>query len=163
MVLPIIHYPGTKGGQGWAMGKHGWQRQRATTVGRGPEAAVNLLTLFRVFIHFFERLIMSNTRQAIVDSQERLVSAIRSEISDAEELLSATADQVGEKIARLRERIQSRLREAKLRLAEAEALLVDKTKAAARATDDYVHESPWTAIGIAAGVGLLVGLALGRR
>ena len=106
---------------------------------------------------------MSNTRQAIVDSQERLVSAIRSEISDAEELLSATADQVGEKIARLRERIQSRLREAKLRLAEAEALLVDKTKAAARATDDYVHESPWTAIGIAAGVGLLVGLALGRR
>jgi ElaB/YqjD/DUF883 family membrane-anchored ribosome-binding protein len=112
---------------------------------------------------FFERLIMSNTRQAIVDSQERLVSAIRSEISDAEELLSATADQVGEKIARLRERIQSRLREAKLRLAEAEALLVDKTRAAARATDDYVHESPWTAIGIAAGVGLLVGLALGRR
>ena len=106
---------------------------------------------------------MSNTRQAIVDSQERLVSAIRSEISDAEELLSATADQVGEKIARLRERIQSRLREAKLRLAEAEALLVDKTRAAARATDDYVHESPWTAIGIAAGVGLLVGLALGRR
>ncbi len=106
---------------------------------------------------------MSNARQAIVDSQERLVSAIRSEISDAEELLSATADQVGEKISRLRERIQSRLREAKLRLAEAEALLVDKTRAAARATDDYVHESPWTAIGIAAGVGLLVGLALGRR
>lgn len=106
---------------------------------------------------------MSNARQAIVDSQERLVSAIRSEISDAEELLSATADQVGEKIARLRERIQSRLREAKLRLAEAEAMLLDKTRAAARATDDYVHESPWTAIGIAAGVGLLVGLALGRR
>ena len=106
---------------------------------------------------------MSNARQAIVDSQERLVSAIRSEISDAEELLSATADQVGEKMSRLRERIQSRLREAKLRLADAEALLVDKTRAAARATDEYVHESPWTAIGIAAGVGLLVGLVLGRR
>lgn len=142
---------------------NGQARLAAASGRNGPEAAVNLLTLFRVFIHFFERLIMSNARQAIVDSQERLVSAIRSEISDAEELLSATADQVGEKISRLRERIQSRLREAKLRLAEAEALLVDKTKAAARATDDYVHESPWTAIGIAAGVGLLVGLALGRR
>ncbi len=139
------------------------QRQRATTVGRGTEAAVNLLTLFRVFIPFFESFIMSKASQAIVESQERLVSAIRSEISDAEELLSATADQMGEKISRLRERIQSRLREAKLRLADAEALLVDKTRAAARATDDYVHESPWTAIGIAAGVGLLVGLALGRR
>ncbi|MEO7399786.1 MAG: DUF883 family protein [Polaromonas sp.] len=106
---------------------------------------------------------MSKASQAIVDSQERLVSAIRSEISDAEDVLSATADQVGEKIARLRERIQSRLREARLRLADAEAAVVANAKAAARATDDYVHESPWTAIGIAAGVGVLVGLALGRR
>ena len=106
---------------------------------------------------------MSKAGQAIVKSQERLVSAIRSEISDAEELLSATADQVGEKMAGLRERIQRRLREAKSRLADAEVLLVDKTRAAARATDDYVHESPWTAIGIAAGVGVLVGLMLGRR
>ena len=106
---------------------------------------------------------MSTASQAIVESQERLVSAIRSEISDAEELLSATADQVGEKMSRLRERIQSRLREAKLQLADAEAMLVAKTRAAARATDDYVHESPWAAIGIAAGVGVLVGLALGRR
>lgn len=106
---------------------------------------------------------MSKAGQAIVKSQERLVSAIRSEISDAEELLSATADQVGEKMAGLRERIQRRVREAKSRLADAEVLLVDKTRAAARATDDYVHESPWTAIGIAAGVGVLVGLMLGRR
>ena len=106
---------------------------------------------------------MSKAGQAIVKSQERLVSAIRSEISDAEELLSATADQVGEKMAGLRERIQRRLREAKSRLADAEVLLVDKTRAAARATDDYVHESPWTAIGVAAGIGVLVGLILGRR
>ena len=106
---------------------------------------------------------MSKASQAIVDSQERLVSAIRSEISDAEDVLSATADQVGEKMSRLRERIQTRLREAKLQLADAEAALVAKTKAAARATDDYVHESPWTAIGIAAGVGVLIGLALNRR
>ena len=106
---------------------------------------------------------MSTASQAIVESQERLVSAIRSEISDAEELLSATADQVGEKMSRLRERFQTRLREAKLQLADAEAMLLAKTRAAARATDDYVHESPWAAIGIAAGVGVLVGLALGRR
>lgn len=106
---------------------------------------------------------MTKASQALVDSQHRLVSAIRSEISDAEELLSATADQVGEKISRLRTRIEGRLREARVRLADAETLLVEKTKAAARAADDYVHESPWTAIGLAAGVGVLVGLALGRR
>lgn len=106
---------------------------------------------------------MIKASQAIADSQERLVSAIRSEISDAEDVLSATADQMGEKIARLRERIQDRLRDAKMRLADAEAAVVANAKAAARAADDYVHESPWTAIGIAAGVGVLVGLALGRR
>lgn len=143
-----------------------WQRAsgRALAVGNQPLAAINLLILFRVFISFFESvIIMSKAGQSLVDSQQRLVSAIRSEISDAEELLSATAGQMGEKISRLRERIEGRLREARLRLADAEALLVAKTKAAARAADDYVHESPWTAIGIAAGLGVLVGLALSRR
>ncbi len=106
---------------------------------------------------------MSKASQAIVDTQERLVSAIRSEISDVEDVLSATTDQVGEKITKLRERMQRRLSSAKLRLAEAEERLIAKTKAAARATDDYVHESPWTSIGIAAGVGVVVGLLFSRR
>ena len=98
-----------------------------------------------------------------VSMQEQLVSDIKSVISEAEELLGATADQAGEKIAGMRIRIQARLRDAKVRLVEAEEVLVTKTKAAARATDDYVHESPWTAIGIAAGAGLLIGVLIGRR
>lgn len=98
-----------------------------------------------------------------VTLQEQLVSDIKSVISEAEDMLSATADQAGEKIASLRIRIQGRLKDAKARLVEAEDVLVAKTKAAARATDDYVHESPWTAVGIAAGVGLLLGLLIGRR
>ncbi len=106
---------------------------------------------------------MSKAGNASVESQEQLVSDIKSVISEAEEMLGATAEQAGEKIANLRARIQARLRDAKVRLAEAEDVLVDKTRAAARATDEYVHESPWTAVGIAAGVGLLVGLILGRR
>lgn len=98
-----------------------------------------------------------------LESQEKLVTDIKSVISDAEEMLSVTADQAGEKIANLRARVQVRLSDAKERLIEAEAVLRDKTRAAAQATDDYVHESPWTAIGIAAGVGVLAGLLVGRR
>ncbi len=98
-----------------------------------------------------------------VESQEQLVSDIKSVISDAEEMLSATADQAGEKVTNLRARIQVRLHDAKLRLVDAEEALLAKTKAAARATDEYVHESPWTAIGVAAAAGLLLGLAVGRR
>ena len=36
-------------------------------------------------------------------------------------------------------------------------------KAAAKATDGYVHENPWKSVGIAAGVGLLLGMLIGRR
>jgi len=106
---------------------------------------------------------MSQVNQAGIDSQQQLVSDIKAVISDAEEMLSATADQAGEKVANLRARVQTRLFDAKERLSEAEELLVARTRAAAQATDAYVHESPWTAIGIAAGVGLLVGLVVARR
>jgi len=106
---------------------------------------------------------MSDTSESLVRAQEQVVSDIKSAISDAEDLLSATADQAGEKVANLRARVQERLTGARVRLVEAEEALVAKTRAAARATDAYVHESPWTAVGVAAGVGLLVGLIIGRR
>ncbi len=96
-------------------------------------------------------------------SKEKLVTDLKVVVADAEELLRATASSAGKKVSELREKIQDRLRDAKIRLADAEAALVDKTKAAARATDDFVHENPWKAVGIAAGVGLLLGVIIGRR
>lgn len=106
---------------------------------------------------------MSESQTSTVVSQEKLVSDIRAVIADAEDILKATADQTGEKIANLRTRIQERILDARIRLDAAEAILIDKTRAAARAADDYVHESPWQAVGIGAGVGFLVGFILGRR
>lgn len=106
---------------------------------------------------------MSETLASNVSDQRQLVSDMKSAIADAEDMLHATADQVGDKVASMRARIQERLKDARVRLADAEAALLAKTRAAARATDAYVHESPWTAVGIAAAVGLLVGLILGRR
>lgn len=98
-----------------------------------------------------------------VASQEKLVSDMKAVIADAEDVLKATADQTGEKIASLRARIQERVQAARARLADAEAVLREKTRAAAQATDAYVHENPWKSIGVAAGVGFLVGFILGRR
>lgn len=106
---------------------------------------------------------MSEANTSSSAAQEQLVSEIKSVISEAEEMLSATADQVGEKITALRARIQLRLQEARVRLVAAEAVLLEKTRAAARATDAYVHESPWQAVGIGVGVGFLLGFILGRR
>ena len=96
-------------------------------------------------------------------SKDKLVADLRVVVADAEELLKATASQAGEKVAAAREKIGESLREAKYQLSRAEEAIVDRTKQAARATDDYVHENPWRAVGIAAGVGLVIGLLIGRR
>ncbi len=97
------------------------------------------------------------------NSKDKLVQDFRAVVADAEELLRATASQAGEKVAAARERIQDSLHNAKVKLAEAEDVIVQRSKQAARATDDFVRESPWQAVGAAAGVGLLIGLLIGRR
>lgn len=96
-------------------------------------------------------------------SKEKLVQDFKVVISDAEELLKATASAAGEKVSVARERVQDSLHRAKVKLAEAEDVLVQKSKAAARMTDEYVHEHPWRSVGVAAGVGLIIGLLIGRR
>lgn len=96
-------------------------------------------------------------------TKEKLAQDLKIVISDAEDLLRATASQAGEKVTAAREKIQDSLRRAKLKLAEVEDVIIDQSKQAARATDEYVHDHPWHAVGIAAGIGFVVGLLIGRR
>jgi ElaB/YqjD/DUF883 family membrane-anchored ribosome-binding protein len=126
------------------------------------ENSPNCHILWRLFF-CNERYTMSESTSASMRSQETLVNDIKSIITDAEDILHATVDQTGDKIMSLRARIQDRLKDAKARLVTAEAVLVDKTRAAARATDAYVHESTWQAVGVGVGVGFLLGFILSRR
>ena len=96
-------------------------------------------------------------------NKEKLVADLKVVIADAEELLRATASQAGEKVSAARERIQASLAAAKIKLTEAERALLEKTKEAAKATDEYVHENPWKAVGIAAVAGLVLGVLISRR
>ena len=77
--------------------------------------------------------------------------------------LTLPANQAGEKVTVARGRVQERLRSAREELDRAEAMVMDRTKAAARATDGYVHDNPWTIAGVCAGVGLLIGMLISRR
>lgn len=95
-------------------------------------------------------------------TREKLVSDLKVLIDDAEELLKATANQAGEKVASVRQRVEQSLDEGKRSLAEAEDLLLDTSKEAAKAADAYVRENPWNAVGIAAGIGLVLGLLIRR-
>ncbi len=95
--------------------------------------------------------------------KDKLMSDLRVVISDAEELLRMTAGEAGESAADLRGRVQARMNQAKADLVHLQQAAVAKAKEVGHATDEFVHENPWKSVGFAAGVGLLVGLLIGRR
>ena len=94
---------------------------------------------------------------------DQLLADLKTVMTDAEALLRATSAQTGEKIQEVRARAEESLRQAKARLGSIEEDARRRAREVADATDDYVRENPWQSVGIAAGVGLLVGLLLARR
>ena len=92
-----------------------------------------------------------------------VVNDFKAIVNDAESLLQATAHVSGESFAAERAKFLEKLQQAKIQLRDAEQRVVEKTKQVATATDHYVHESPWTAVGIAAAVGLLIGFLTAKR
>jgi len=96
-------------------------------------------------------------------TKDKLIEDLKVVAQDVEELLRATASDTGEKIAAARARAEQSLRSARKRMNEASDQLAERTRAAANAADDYVRDNPWQAVGIAAGIGFVVGLLLGRR
>ena len=96
-------------------------------------------------------------------SRESLLDDFSTMLSDAEELLKRASNETGERAKDLRAQVEAKLLAAKLRLQELEGEAVDRARAAARVTDDYVHDNPWSAIGAAAVAGFLIGMLLNRR
>lgn len=93
---------------------------------------------------------------------DQLLADFKLVVSDAEALLLATASHGGEEVAKVRAKAQESLERVKERLADEQSALVAKTKDAAKSADLFVHENPWAAIGVAAGVGFMIGLLNGR-
>ncbi|MHB8729595.1 MAG: DUF883 family protein [Sulfuricaulis sp.] len=104
--------------------------------------------------------------QAISESNRtkgKMVDDFKSIVNDADDLLQATAKVSGEGFNLARDKLTEKLKNAKASLADAEQLVLDRAKQAATATDDYVNDNPWTSVGIAAGVGLLIGFLAAKR
>jgi ElaB/YqjD/DUF883 family membrane-anchored ribosome-binding protein len=78
---------------------------------------------------------------------------------DARNLMAATADVAGEKVSEARKRLAAALESGK----EIYGRVRDKAVEGAKATDQAVHEHPYQAIGIALGVGALIGFLVTRR
>lgn len=96
-------------------------------------------------------------------SAESLICEFKSLIADAEALIKATEDHPGEAVSSIRNKALETLTGAKESLAGVEGKLLDKARVAAEGADDFVHRNPWEAVGVAAGLGLLIGLFIGRR
>ena len=96
-------------------------------------------------------------------TMDKLIEDLRTVIADTEELLKATANQAGARIAAARVKLEESLTVAKARIAEAQEAALARTRITAKATDHYVRANPWNAVGIAAGVGFVLGLLIARR
>jgi ElaB/YqjD/DUF883 family membrane-anchored ribosome-binding protein len=95
------------------------------------------------------------TEQANIQLKGDLKAVVR----DAEELVKATAGQAGEKLAEVRHRLTAALESAKATCHRLE----EKAVAAAKVTDQTIRAHPYESIGIAFGLGLLVGVLVARK
>jgi len=94
---------------------------------------------------------------------QQLLADLNVVLSDVDALIRATANQRGAEIAKVRTKASDTVDTIKARMAGAEAVFINKGRQVSRMADDYVRESPWRNLGIVAGVGLLIGLLIGRR
>jgi ElaB/YqjD/DUF883 family membrane-anchored ribosome-binding protein len=101
--------------------------------------------------------------KAIADVADEIESDVKKAISGAEDMLTQAANATGEKAAELRGRALEQLKALRERLHDVQHTALEKGKAAAHATDDYVHDNPWRSILAAASLGVVVGLLIGRR
>jgi ElaB/YqjD/DUF883 family membrane-anchored ribosome-binding protein len=91
-------------------------------------------------------------------SRDKLVEDVKVLSKDVQELLKATASVVGEKAAEARSRVQDSLKVAQEKLSVAHEHAHAKGREAFAVTDTYVRDNPWNAVGIAAGIGFILGI-----
>lgn len=96
-------------------------------------------------------------------NRDKLITDVKTLMADADDIVKAMASATGEKATELGEKLRVKLRSAKEKMADVQEVLAERAKAAARATDDFVHDNPWKSVGIGAAVGFLIGLLVNRK
>ncbi len=96
-------------------------------------------------------------------ARDQLMSDLKSVIQDAEVWLRNGSQMTGDELQAAKAKFERTLTSAKADLIRLEETVVAKTKEAAKATDDYVQENPWKAVGIGAAAGLFIGLLISRK
>ena len=98
-----------------------------------------------------------------VTREVNLAKDLKTLLDDADSLLQHSVQGAGQEYVRARQRFEQSVLAAKGKLATAQDAVVTRAREAAESTDELVHRHPWESIGIAAAVGVAVGLLIGRR
>lgn len=108
---------------------------------------------------------MTHSSTAVI--KKKLLADFNAVMSETDQLLKLVADAGGDQAGALRTKVERNLNSAKQQLRSLEDAVMEKTRAGAHATDEYVHENPWQTVAIAAGlsaaVGAVIGLLFSRR
>lgn len=91
--------------------------------------------------------------------KDQLIEEFKAVANGTEQLLRHVAVEGGAEAHALRANVEQNLANAKNRLHSLQYAATQKTRAAARSTDEYVHGHPWQAMGIAAGFGAIASVA----
>ena len=102
-------------------------------------------------------------RRTAKTAQEILMADFQTLVTDTERLLDDTKVLAGDQADELRAKIHDTLLQARETLKQTEESLRERGQAAVTATEDYVQANPWQSVGIATGVGFLIGLLATRR
>jgi ElaB/YqjD/DUF883 family membrane-anchored ribosome-binding protein len=92
-------------------------------------------------------------------STDRLVTDLKRVMRDSQELLRDSAGAVGEKAHEMRERLAQTLESAQAACRRLE----EKAIEGAKVTDKVIREHPYQSIGVAFGIGLLIGVLVTRK
>lgn len=95
--------------------------------------------------------------------EDDFMEEVKKSLDDAERLMREAAESTGDKATEMREAAMRSLRQTRERLHDTQEAIVEKGREAAKATDHYVHDNPWQAIGVAGIVGLLFGMLVSRK
>lgn len=101
----------------------------------------------------------THTRMA----RERMLADLRTLVHDAEELLKATAEDVSDKATEARTKVTAALDRARATCHELQEQGIASAKAAVKKADTTIRDHPYESLGIAFGLGLLLGALLKRK
>lgn len=96
-------------------------------------------------------------------ARDQLVTDLKSVIQDAEAWLRHGSQVTGEEFQAARAKFEKTISSAKADLIRVEEAVVEKTRIAAKATDEYVKENPWKSVGLGAAVGVVIGMLIARK